>query len=341
MRISVKMSLPVEKRALLVPPLEELAEGVCSVLCVRLCSVCRSGFFLFARFLWCSRWARSAPTASSLLRGISVTHDVNVIDWWAIVRQGFCMEFGMLDSTACWASPQPPFSGIHIPTSSVCLAGALHSLVWCVANLAAAGNSLSLTPEWRQGCGLSMAALLHTVYTCTQTHTSCPTVCARKQEKISTKVENIEWSFSLSLSPPSHTQTHSLSLSPSPPLSPPLSTSVLEEGLKGNFSEVSVSVVECPDLSLPTWNLAAQGQLVPSPTHSSPAFLGKCPNFEWNIFNCQFHHHEEIKVTTTLITGNCHLSHLIRVITCDEGLNNRVQTFSPLGFMHHSPWPMC
>jgi hypothetical protein len=44
-------------------------------------------------------------------------------------------------------------------------------------------------------------------------------------------------------------------------LVPPLEelAKVLEEGLKGNFSEVSVSVVECPDLSLPTWNLAAQG----------------------------------------------------------------------------------
>jgi hypothetical protein len=34
---------------------------------------------------------------------------------------------------------------------------------------------------------------------------------------------------------------------------------VLEGGLRRNFSTASVSVVECPDLSLDPWGLASQG----------------------------------------------------------------------------------
>lgn len=35
---------------------------------------------------------------------------------------------------------------------------------------------------------------------------------------------------------------------------------VLENGLASNFAEVRVCVVDCPDLSLPEWNLAAPGE---------------------------------------------------------------------------------
>jgi hypothetical protein len=35
--------------------------------------------------------------------------------------------------------------------------------------------------------------------------------------------------------------------------------SVLEDGLKNNFKEVSVGVVDCPDLTQTPWHLAAKG----------------------------------------------------------------------------------
>ena len=40
-----------------------------------------------------------------------------------------------------------------------------------------------------------------------------------------------------------------------------ISATVLKDGLKRNFSEVSVSVVDCPDLTTPPWDLAAPGKL--------------------------------------------------------------------------------
>lgn len=39
-----------------------------------------------------------------------------------------------------------------------------------------------------------------------------------------------------------------------------ITCTVLEDGLATNFAEVTVRVVECPDLSLPAWNLAAPGE---------------------------------------------------------------------------------
>ena len=47
---------------------------------------------------------------------------------------------------------------------------------------------------------------------------------------------------------------------------------VLENGLATNFAEVRVKVVECPDLSLPEWNLAAPGSS--NVTHSVPIATG-------------------------------------------------------------------
>ena len=43
-----------------------------------------------------------------------------------------------------------------------------------------------------------------------------------------------------------------------PPL--PEVVKVLQDGLKQNFSEVSVKVVECPDLTQKPWGLAAKGK---------------------------------------------------------------------------------
>ena len=39
-----------------------------------------------------------------------------------------------------------------------------------------------------------------------------------------------------------------------------LSFLVLEKGLRENFEDVTVSVVECPDLTLSPWQLAAPGE---------------------------------------------------------------------------------
>lgn len=36
--------------------------------------------------------------------------------------------------------------------------------------------------------------------------------------------------------------------------------SVLKDGLNENFAEVDVSVVDCPDLQRPPWNLVATGE---------------------------------------------------------------------------------
>lgn len=41
-----------------------------------------------------------------------------------------------------------------------------------------------------------------------------------------------------------------------------LSPAVLEDGLKTNFREVSVGVVDCPDLTQQPWGLAAAGTLI-------------------------------------------------------------------------------
>lgn len=74
--------------------------------------------------------------------------------------------------------------------------------------------------------------------------------------------------------------------------------------MASNFKEVSVSVVECPDLTLPTWNLAAPGKWIRTGVPLVYHFVNFA-HVKYVRLNGRYFlvHHQSVRRLTISVTG--------------------------------------